>query len=81
MPKVENNEANVNKCACAGCPSYNECARGKNELLYCAGKIGKSACEYKMSGCVCGVCPVHIENKLKSGYYCIKGSADEVDSK
>lgn len=81
MPKVEKNEANIHKCACPGCPSYNECAKGQNESLYCAGENGKSACPYKTNGCVCGGCPVHMENDLKAGYYCLHGSADEVDGK
>lgn len=81
MPKVEKNEANLSKCFCPNCPSYNECAKGKTERLYCAGEIGKSSCEYKMNGCLCGGCPVHAENNLQAGYYCIHGSADEVDGK
>ena len=79
MFKVEKNEANLKACPCPACPSYNECAKGKAETLYCSGSIGKSACDFKMSGCICGACPVHSQNKLSSGYYCIKGAADEVD--
>ena len=79
MPKVIKNETNLSKCPCAHCPSYNECAKGKVELLYCAEEIGKSTCPYKMNGCICGGCPVYKESHLKAGYYCIKGSADEVD--
>lgn len=81
MPKVEKNEGNMQNCSCPGCPSYNECAKGKAEVLYCAGEIGKSACEYQKNGCICGACPVHTEFALESGYYCIQGSADEVDGK
>ena len=80
MPKVEKNEANLNKCFFFYCPSYNVCAKGKIERLYCAGEIGKSSCEYKRNGCICGGCPVHMENDLKAGYYCINGSADEIDA-
>jgi hypothetical protein len=76
MTPVINNEENMKKCVCAKCPSYNECSAGKNELLFCA--IGKSGCEYKMNGCICGSCPVEIENGLKAGYYCLKGSAEEM---
>lgn len=75
MAKVEVNESNLKKCVCPACPSYNECAKGKKELLYCAEAIGKSSCEYKMSGCICGGCPVQKENNLKAGAYCIKGAA------
>jgi hypothetical protein len=81
MPKVENTQENRAKCPCAKCPSYNDCAKGKDELLYCAGEVGKSKCEYKMNGCICGQCLVHKECNLTAGAYCIHGSADEVDKK
>jgi hypothetical protein len=81
MAKVEKNQKNIGNCACPLCPSYNECAKGKAETLYCAKEVGKSDCKYQMSGCICGPCPVHKECNLKSGYYCIQGSADEVDDK
>jgi len=79
MPIVEKNKTNTDKCACPNCPSYNECAKGKTESLYCAKDNGKSGCEFKKNGCTCGDCPVHKENNLKSWYYCMVGSADEVD--
>jgi len=78
MTEVKNDKNNSDRCACPRCPSYNDCAKTKAETLYCAGEIGKSACGYKMNGCICGGCPVHTENKLKAGYYCIKGSAIEI---
>jgi hypothetical protein len=81
MAKVEKSEINLKKCFCPNCPSYNECAKGKMEKLYCAGEVGKSVCEYKMNGCLCGGCPVHAENNLQAGYYCLNGSADEIEVK
>lgn len=65
--------ANLAACSCANCPSYNDCSKGKEELLFCSGEVGKSACPYKMNGCLCGACPIHKEHGLKSGYYCING--------
>ena len=79
MAKLSSIPKNRSACACAECPSYNDCARGKKELLYCADEVGKSACEYGMSGCICGGCPIHEQFKLKSGYYCIHGSAAHAD--
>ncbi len=76
MPKVENNPSNQVKCFCPNCPTFNACAKEKNERLYCA--VGKTACDFKMKGCLCGACTVHAENNLQSGYYCLKGSADEI---
>ncbi len=81
MPKVEKNESNIKRCMCPGCPSYNDCARGNSENLYCAKANGKSSCPFEKKGCLCGACPVHAENNLTSGYYCINGSAEEVDGK
>lgn len=81
MEKVINNKGNKEKCICPNCPSYNECAKEKKEVLFCADKIGKGKCAYQMNGCICGMCPVHKECKLKNGYYCIHGSAKEIDSK
>ncbi|MDD5438030.1 MAG: DUF2769 domain-containing protein [Patescibacteria group bacterium] len=72
MP-VTNSEANVAKCVCGNCPSYNACMGGQSEKLYCA--MGKTACELEHKGCVCGDCPVEQENKLESGFYCGHGAA------
>ena len=63
-------------CICAGCPSYNDCAKEKNELLFCCAEIGLTACngktcDYKRNGCICGSCPVHEDHGLDSGYYCL----------
>jgi len=79
MSKVENTPENIALCPCPDCPSYNDCAREKGETLFCAGAIGKGTCEYEMNGCICMPCPVHQANNLKDGYYCIKGSAEEID--
>ena len=79
MPKVANTPDNRAKCACSVCPSYNDCARDKGETMFCAEENGKGTCDYQMNGCVCGPCPVHTECKLSSGYYCMHGSAEQVD--
>ena len=78
MAKVMKSEVNLSQCTCLQCPSYNECARGKKEKLYCAAEIGRSTCEYKMNGCICGSCAVHTASHLTNGYYCLKGSAEEI---
>lgn len=79
MPKVEKNETNLGQCFCPNCPSYNECAKEKIERLYCAELIGKSNCEFKMNGCLCGGCSIHRKNNLRAGYYCLHGSAEEIE--
>lgn len=81
MKKIENNELNRSKCICTKCPSFNECSKENGETLFCADDVGKSKCEYKMSGCICGPCPLTKEYNLTKGYYCIHGSAKELDEK
>lgn len=76
MIKVVKNKENLSKCNCPNCPSYNQCAREKFESLYCSSDVDRSDCNFKMAGCVCGVCSVHRENDLDSGYYCMKSSAE-----
>lgn len=76
MTLIEKNDKNLKKCSCIKCPSYNDCAKGKKESLYCAEIVGKSKCKYKMNGCLCMTCPVHAKFNLKAGYYCINGSAE-----
>ncbi|UCE96996.1 MAG: DUF2769 domain-containing protein [Candidatus Bathyarchaeota archaeon] len=63
-------------CVCGGCPSYNDCAREKKELLYCA--LGKSAtCITDEAGCICPNCPVTEQMGLTHDYFCTKGSERE----
>lgn len=75
MPKVEKNQANLQACVCPDCPTYNDCAKSKTEVLFCAEETGKSACAFGMNGCICGNCPVHQANQLASGYFCVNGPA------
>lgn len=77
MGKILKNEDNLNKCVCINCPSYNECMKEGEELLYCSKEVGKSTCEFEKKGCICGTCPVQIENGLTSGYYCSTGAPTE----
>lgn len=79
MPKVIKNKNNISKCSCPQCPSYTDCTKKKHEALFCAQEVGKSICPIKMNGCICGSCKVHRENDLKSGYYCMHGSAEDVE--
>lgn len=82
MTTVTKNDDNMGKCACPKCPSYDDCMKkgmeeGKMEGLYCSPEVGKSACEIKQAGCICGTCPVQIEHELTGGYYCVSGAPKE----
>ena len=69
-------DENKKKCICEPCPSYTECMRVGDELLFCM--TGKSAdCIFEKKGCICPTCPVTYVLCLKKVYYCIKGSAEE----
>ncbi|MFA6096520.1 MAG: DUF2769 domain-containing protein [Candidatus Paceibacterota bacterium] len=81
MSKVEKNSDNLKGCLCANCPTYNDCAREKKEILFCSQANGKGTCAYKMQGCICPVCVVYKKNGLDASFYCIYGSADEIENK
>lgn len=63
-------------CLCPGCPTYNDCMGGKNQVLFCA--LGKSeGCEINKIQCLCPTCPVTDEYGLKSIFFCSNGSEQE----
>ncbi|MHA1410329.1 MAG: DUF2769 domain-containing protein [Candidatus Odinarchaeia archaeon] len=70
-------QENMKLCTCPQCPSYNNCAKDNNELLYCA--TGKSpTCITDEAGCICPSCPVTPKMGLKNLYYCTRGSEKEI---
>ena len=63
-------------CICESCPTYNECMRAQEQLLFCMN--GKSpTCTFEKKGCRCTACPVAARSGWKETYYCILGSAAE----
>jgi hypothetical protein len=75
MVKVENSKENSDKCLCPKCPTWksNDCPAQMRERLYCA--KGKTACDLADKGCLCGMCPVFEQYKLRIGYFCFNGEA------
>jgi hypothetical protein len=70
------NEAKKALCACPNCPTYNNCAQEKGELLYCI--EGRSpTCITEELGCICPACPVWEKMDLKNEYFCTKGTERE----
>jgi hypothetical protein len=64
------------QCTCEPCPSYTECMRADDELLFCL--TGRSrACTFEKKGCLCPSCPVTAARGLKHAYYCVKGAESE----
>ena len=67
---IKDSIENRKKCVCPKCPSYALDCQG--EVLYCA--VGKSKCAIKIKACLCNICPIYFENKLKNIYFCDKDS-------
>lgn len=60
-------------CICGACPTYNECMRADEQLLFCV--IGRAEhCTFDKKGCICPNCPVTKDLGWKKAYYCVKGS-------
>jgi hypothetical protein len=74
MAEVPDTQENVQKCICGGCPSYDQCMREKDEILYCARE--RSNCEISKNGCLCGACPLTSEFNLDKMYYCEIGAEE-----
>ena len=70
MMKVPATPENLERCICAGCPSF----PGEG-VFYCA--RGQSQQAVKRRGCTCGDCKNFQEYGLKDGYYCAAGVAGE----
>ncbi len=69
-------QENRGACVCEPCPTYNECMRAEESLLFCL--TGKSAsCSFEKRGCLCPTCPVTKTFGLKKAYYCIRGTEQE----
>ncbi len=66
----------MENCICPDCPSWIPEAVEKGEGGYCA--TGASECIVLEAGCVCPTCPVTAEMGLEWGYYCTRGSAEEM---
>ncbi|HTX61937.1 MAG TPA: DUF2769 domain-containing protein [Methanobacterium sp.] len=66
------------QCICPICPTYNECAKSKEELLFCV--IGQSKnCITDRKDCLCPPCPFARRLNFGAVYttYCIRGSEIE----
>ena len=69
-------EEKKNLCICGSCPTYNDCAKNNNELLYCS--LNKSpTCITKELGCICPSCPITEQMGLVKEFFCTRGSEIE----
>ena len=60
-------------CICPICPTYNECAKEADELLFCVTGTSE-ACINKEMGCMCPTCPFAQEYQIgvKYNFYCTR---------
>ena len=60
-------------CVCPICPSYNQCAKDKDENIFCL--KDKSNCIDQQKGCMCPTCPFASEYKIGvfHNFYCMRG--------
>lgn len=66
----------MENCICPDCPSWVPGAGENGEGGYC--KTGTSEYITEEVQCICGGCPVTEELGLQWGYYCTRGSAEEM---
>lgn len=66
----------MENCICPRCPSWVQEASEKGEGGYCL--TGMSECILVEAGCICPECPVTLEMGLEWGYYCTRGSVEEM---
>jgi aldose sugar dehydrogenase len=72
--KVPDTQENASRCMCPGCPTYDDCMRGKQQRLFCS--RDKTDCGPKARSCICGECPVWNDYDLGEYYFCLEGSAE-----
>jgi aldose sugar dehydrogenase len=71
--RVDDTPENAERCACPGCPTYNDCMRSGGQLLFCS--RGASDCTPDAVSCKCGGCTVWGRYSLAGYYFCIRGAA------
>ncbi len=60
-------------CICPDCPTYNDCASGAQERLFCA-HGGSFVCISKEMDCLCPGCPVTGDFGLTRNFFCTRGA-------
>ncbi len=60
-------------CICPDCPTYNDCSKEAQELLFCI-YGGSFHCITEDRGCICPTCPVTANLGLIHDDFCLKGS-------
>ena len=65
-------------CVCPICPSYNDCAKDKQENVFCITGMSDGCITMEM-GCLCPTCPLaqKYEIGVKYNFYCHRGTETE----
>jgi hypothetical protein len=61
------------RCICPTCPTYTDCAKNNNELLFCDMGYSYMCIKFEVE-CLCPTCPVHDDLKMKHNFYCMRGA-------
>ena len=67
-------QTGIGLCICRACPSFNDCSE---DIAFCLGTTGKSACIRQEQGCLCPGCPVLEQEGFTHVYYCIRGTEND----
>ena len=61
------------ECVCPICPTFNQCAKGAGENIFCL--KGESKCIKTEKGCMCPTCPFATTYKIGvlHNFYCKRG--------
>ncbi|MFA4861110.1 DUF2769 domain-containing protein [Methanoregula sp.] len=63
---------NGSGCICEPCPSYTECMRAGESILFCV-KGKTKDCMFDRKGCLCPSCPEQPADR-REVYYCSSGT-------
>jgi hypothetical protein len=74
--QIQSIEAMKTKCICPDCPTYNNCAKSNNELLYCIHGESKE-CIQDEKRCICQECPITQKMGLKHMFFCTRGNEEK----
>lgn len=73
MERSNNIKKETAACICPDCPTYNDCAKNAQELLFCA-HGGSFVCIAREADCLCPGCPVTSDFGLTHDYFCTRGA-------
>ncbi len=68
------------RCPCPTCPTYTECAKEREEKMFCIYGMTPD-CIVRELKCICKKCPVHAELGFRGMRYCTRGAEKRTASR